>query len=62
MIKQIAPGVTWLGFNVSGVYLVGEPGGPWTVVDTGAPRPQKQEQAHTHPSEKHQNVEPCDAD
>ena len=29
---------------------------------TGAPRPQKQEQAHTHPSEKHQNVEPCDAD
>jgi len=37
MIKEIAPGVTWLGFNISGVYLVGTPGEPWAVVDTSAP-------------------------
>ncbi|MES2459224.1 MAG: MBL fold metallo-hydrolase [Armatimonadota bacterium] len=36
-MKEIAPNVTWIGFKVSNVYLVGEKGGPWVVVDTGTP-------------------------
>jgi glyoxylase-like metal-dependent hydrolase (beta-lactamase superfamily II) len=38
-MNEIAPNVFWLGFNVSGAYLVGERGGqgPWVVVDTSMP-------------------------
>ncbi len=36
-MKEIAPNVFWLGFKVSNVYLIGEKGGPWLLVDTGTP-------------------------
>lgn len=36
-MKEIAKNVTWIGFKISNVYLVGEKGGPWAVVDTGTP-------------------------
>jgi glyoxylase-like metal-dependent hydrolase (beta-lactamase superfamily II) len=34
--KEISPNVTWLGFKIVNVYLIGEKGGPWVVVDTSA--------------------------
>ncbi len=36
-MKQIAPGVIWLPISFVNVYLVGEPGGPWALVDAGLP-------------------------
>jgi glyoxylase-like metal-dependent hydrolase (beta-lactamase superfamily II) len=36
-MKQIAPGVTWVSDTIVNLYLVGEPGGPWTLVDAGMP-------------------------
>ena len=35
--KEAAPEVTWLGFKIVNVYLVGKKGGPWVVVDTSTP-------------------------
>ncbi|MDX1935316.1 MAG: MBL fold metallo-hydrolase [Capsulimonadales bacterium] len=32
---EIAPGVWWCDLGPVNAYLVGEPGGPWSVVDTG---------------------------
>lgn len=36
-MKDIAPGVACLPTSFVNVYLVGEPRGPWTLVDTGLP-------------------------
>ncbi len=33
----IAPGVTWVPTSFVNTYLIGEPGGPWALVDTGIP-------------------------
>jgi glyoxylase-like metal-dependent hydrolase (beta-lactamase superfamily II) len=32
---EIAPGVFWLPFRIANVYLIGDVGGPWAVVDSG---------------------------
>lgn len=37
MVREIAPNVFWLELNAANVYLVGERGGPWVVVDTSMP-------------------------
>jgi Zn-dependent hydrolases, including glyoxylases len=36
-MRLIAPGVLQIEFNIGNVYLVGEPGEPWVVVDTSMP-------------------------
>ncbi len=36
-MQEIAPGVAWLPLTFVNVYAVGEPGGPWTLVDAGLP-------------------------
>jgi glyoxylase-like metal-dependent hydrolase (beta-lactamase superfamily II) len=36
-MQKVAEGITLLNFSVSNVYLVGEPGGAWVVIDTGLP-------------------------
>jgi glyoxylase-like metal-dependent hydrolase (beta-lactamase superfamily II) len=36
-LQQVAPGVARLPIIFINVYLVGEPGGPWVLVDTGLP-------------------------
>ena len=36
-MKEIAPGVFHLATSFVNVYLLGEPGGPWVLVDTGVP-------------------------
>lgn len=36
--EQVAPGVARLGIVFVNVYFLGEPGGPWVLVDTGLPR------------------------
>lgn len=35
--EQVAPGVARLGIVFVNVYMVGAPGGPWVLVDTGLP-------------------------
>lgn len=35
--QEIAPGVARLPVSIANVYFVGEPGGPWALVDTGVP-------------------------
>jgi glyoxylase-like metal-dependent hydrolase (beta-lactamase superfamily II) len=35
--QEIAPGIFWLPFRIANVYLLGEVGGPWVVVDSGTP-------------------------
>lgn len=37
MIQEIAPGVGNLPITIGNVYFIGEPGQPWTLVDTGTP-------------------------
>ncbi len=36
-MKEIAPGVAWLPTSFVNAYFVGDPGGAWTLVDTGLP-------------------------
>ena len=36
-VREIAPGLGWLQLSLVNVYLVGRPGGPWALVDTGMP-------------------------
>jgi glyoxylase-like metal-dependent hydrolase (beta-lactamase superfamily II) len=36
-MKEIAPGIAWLPTSFVNAYLVGEPGGPWVLIDTGLP-------------------------
>ncbi len=36
-MKIIAPGIAWVPTSFVNSYLVGEPGGPWVLVDTGLP-------------------------
>ena len=36
-MKEIAPGVAWTSTSFANVYFIGEPGGPWALVDTGLP-------------------------
>ena len=36
-MQQIASDITYIGSDISNVYLVGEPSGPWVVVDSGIP-------------------------
>ena len=36
-MKEIASGVAWTYTNFANVYFIGEPGGPWALVDTGLP-------------------------
>ena len=36
-VKEIAPGVGWTYTSFVNVYFIGEPGGPWALVDTGLP-------------------------
>jgi glyoxylase-like metal-dependent hydrolase (beta-lactamase superfamily II) len=36
-LKEVAPGVFCLPVSIANVYLVGLPGGPWSLVDTGTP-------------------------
>lgn len=33
--KEIAPGVAWIDLKLVNAFFVGEPGGPWAIVDTG---------------------------
>ncbi len=35
--EEIAPGVAWLPVSFANVYLLGEPGEPWALVDAGLP-------------------------
>lgn len=35
--QPLAPGVTWLPLALANVFLLGEPGQPWILVDTGTP-------------------------
>lgn len=35
--QPLAPGVTWLPLGLANVFLLGEPGDPWMLVDTGTP-------------------------
>ncbi len=37
-MEIIAPGVAWVATSFVNVYFIGEPGGPWALVDTGLPR------------------------
>ncbi|MDP9292338.1 MAG: MBL fold metallo-hydrolase, partial [Verrucomicrobiota bacterium] len=34
-MRQIAPAVGWVTTSFVNVYFIGEPGGPWVLVDTG---------------------------
>lgn len=36
-LEEVAPGVARIGIVLVNAYLVGAPGGPWTLVDTGLP-------------------------
>lgn len=36
-MKEIAPGVVQVATSFVNAYLVGEPGGPWVLIDTGLP-------------------------
>jgi glyoxylase-like metal-dependent hydrolase (beta-lactamase superfamily II) len=36
-MKEIAPGIAWVPTSFVNSYLVGEPGGPWVLIDTGLP-------------------------
>jgi glyoxylase-like metal-dependent hydrolase (beta-lactamase superfamily II) len=36
-MKEIAPGIAWVATNFVNAYLIGEPGGPWALIDTGLP-------------------------
>ena len=36
-MKIIAPGIAWVPTSFVNSYLVGEPGGPWVLMDTGLP-------------------------
>ena len=36
-MKVIAPGIAWVPTSFVNSYLVGEPGGPWVLIDTGLP-------------------------
>jgi glyoxylase-like metal-dependent hydrolase (beta-lactamase superfamily II) len=36
-VTKVAPGVAWFRAVFVNLYFVGEPGGPWAVVDTGLP-------------------------
>ena len=36
-MKEIAPGVAWTCTSFVNLYFIGEPGGPWALVDTGLP-------------------------
>jgi glyoxylase-like metal-dependent hydrolase (beta-lactamase superfamily II) len=36
--EEFAPGVARLGVAIVNVYMVGAPGGPWALLDTGLPR------------------------
>jgi glyoxylase-like metal-dependent hydrolase (beta-lactamase superfamily II) len=35
--KELAPGLAWLSLGFVNLYFVGEPEGPWILVDTGIP-------------------------
>ena len=37
LLEQVAPGVMRLDMALVNAYLVGTPGGPWALVDTGLP-------------------------
>ena len=36
-MEIIAPGVAWIPTSFVNAYFIGEPGGPWALVDTGLP-------------------------
>ena len=36
-MQEIAPGVAWTYTSFVNAYFIGEPGGPWALVDTGLP-------------------------
>lgn len=36
-MNELAPGVAWTPTSFVNVYFIGEPGGPWALVDTGIP-------------------------
>ena len=36
-VEEMTPGVARLRTLIANIYLVGSPGGPWVLVDTGAP-------------------------
>ncbi len=36
-MKVIAPGIAWVPTSFVNSYLIGEPGGPWALIDTGLP-------------------------
>lgn len=36
-VTEIVPGVAWLPVSIANVYLLGEPGGAWCLVDAGLP-------------------------
>ena len=36
-MQEIAPGVAWTPISFVNAYFIGEPGGPWAVIDTGIP-------------------------
>jgi glyoxylase-like metal-dependent hydrolase (beta-lactamase superfamily II) len=36
-VEEMAPGVARLRTLIANIYLVGQPGGPWVLVDTGTP-------------------------
>jgi glyoxylase-like metal-dependent hydrolase (beta-lactamase superfamily II) len=37
-VQEIAPGVACLPISIANVYFVGDPGGPWVLIDTGLPK------------------------
>jgi glyoxylase-like metal-dependent hydrolase (beta-lactamase superfamily II) len=37
-VQEIAPGVACLPVSIANVYFVGEPSGPWALIDTGLPK------------------------
>ena len=37
MLNEIAPGVWYLPVFMANVYFIGEPGGPWALIDAGVP-------------------------
>jgi glyoxylase-like metal-dependent hydrolase (beta-lactamase superfamily II) len=36
-MKVIAPGIAWIQTSFANAYFIGEPGGPWALIDTGLP-------------------------